>query len=201
MSSDTSLLGGMPPSPTFRKSTSAPIISVMTSKSPQARLSIASSRRPYQRERVSKPLTPAPALPRLREKHLQLRPGLRALADDAVPTRLVGLGDIGLGHAGIERDGLDAGGRLALGLLLVLGREFGEGFGFAGGASLAQHVLLRVGEPVPRRLVDQHRHLGGVEAGIDAELRLLVPAEIEHAGDRPAVAVDHAALERGVDLA
>ena len=50
-------------------------------------------------------------------------------------------------------------------------------------------------------LVDQDAHLGAVEAGIDAELGLLVPAQIEDAGDRPAVAVDHAALERGVDLA
>ena len=50
-------------------------------------------------------------------------------------------------------------------------------------------------------LVDQHRNFRGVEAGIDAILGLLLPAEIEDAGDRPAIAVDHAALERGVDLA
>src|SRR5262249_23174425 len=212
MSSESSLLGGMPPSPTLRRSTSAPIISVMTSSSPQASTSIASSSRPYQRERVSmkaacssacapSPRTGEVSLLRLREERLQLRPGLGALADDAVPAGLVGLGDVDLGNARLERDRLHPARRLALRLLLILRRELCRRFLLAGGACLAQHVLLRVGELVPGRLVDQHRHLGGVEAGIDAVLGLLVPAEVEHAGDRPAVAVDHAALERGVDLA
>src|SRR5262249_59316990 len=43
-------------------------------------------------------------------------------------------------------------------------------------------------------------HFRAVETRIDAVFGLLVPAEIEDAGDRPTVAVDHAAFERGVDF-
>src|SRR5262249_13028758 len=164
--------GGMPPRPRLRSSTSAPIISVMTSSRPHANSSMPSSTRPYQRDKVSieglapalapplpagervgvrgsmtldSPSAPHPArfarhpLPggerkkssRLREQFLQLRPVLRALADDAVPAGLVGLGEVRLGDGGIERDGLHAGVGLALGLLGVLGLEFGDRFGFA----------------------------------------------------------------------
>src|ERR1700751_5770316 len=79
------------------------------------------------------PLRGEGRLLRLRKKHLQLGPDLRALADDAVPAGLVGLGDIRLGHTRVERDGLHPCRRLALGLLLVLRRELGGGLGLAGG--------------------------------------------------------------------
>src|SRR5207247_5968522 len=41
----------------------------------------------------------------------------------------------------------------------------------------------------------------GVEAGISAIFRLLVPAEFEDAGDRPAVSVNASPLQRRIDLA
>ena len=66
---------------------------------------------------------------------------------------------------------------------------------------LAQKIALGIGEPVPGGFVHQDRHFRGVEAGIDAIFRLLVPAEIEDAGDRPAVAVNHSPLQRRIDLA
>src|SRR5215472_16638100 len=53
MSSDSSLLGGMPPRPTLRSSTSAPIMSVMIRRSRQATVSMPLNTWPYQRERVS----------------------------------------------------------------------------------------------------------------------------------------------------
>jgi len=49
--------------------------------------------------------------------------------------------------------------------------------------------------------VDEQRHLGVIEARVHAELRPLVPVEVEDAADGPAVAVDAAALERRVHLA
>src|SRR5215470_7788502 len=140
MSSESSLLGGMPPSPRLRSSTSAPIIRVMISNRLHAAISMPSSSRPYQRDNVSM----AAALLRLGEKFLQLRTGLGTLADDAVPAGLIGLGEIGLRRRGIERDGLDAAVGLALGLLGVLGRERGGGFRLAVVGGLAQHGALRV---------------------------------------------------------
>ena len=66
---------------------------------------------------------------------------------------------------------------------------------------VAQHLPLRVGQALPGVEIDQHVDLDAVERRLHAELGHLLPAEIEDAGDRPAVAVDHAALERGIDLA
>src|SRR5262249_56761363 len=137
----------------------------------------------------------------LGEEFLQLRAVLRALPDDAGPAGLVGLVAIGLAVGAGERDGLDAGVGLTLGLLGVLLGEDRNRVRLRPLPRLAQDVALRIGELVPDRLVHQDRHLGRVEAGIDAIFRLLVPAEVEDAGDRPAVSVDHAALERGIDLA
>src|SRR5690606_3743753 len=66
---------------------------------------------------------------------------------------------------------------------------------------LRQHRTLRVGQLLPAVEVDQDVHVDLVEARVDAVPGLLLPAEVEDALDRPAVAVDDAALERGVDLA
>src|SRR5206468_12011268 len=66
--------------------------------------------------------------------------------------------------------------------------------------SISNHLFLRGVQLLPTPLVDQDAHFRAVETGIDAVLGLLMPAEIEDAGDRPAVAVDHTAFERGVNL-
>ena len=58
-----------------------------------------------------------------------------------------------------------------------------------------------VAEPLPGIEIDEHVDLHAVERRLHAEFGHLVPAEIENAGDRPAVAVGHAALEGGVHLA
>ena len=59
---------------------------------------------------------------------------------------------------------------------------------------------LRGGEFLPDVKVHHHRHLGVVKARVDAELGFFLPVGVENPAYRPAVAVDHAALERGVDL-
>ena len=53
----------------------------------------------------------------------------------------------------------------------------------------------------PSILVDEHIDLDAVERRLHAELCHLVPAQIENAGDRPAVSIGDPALERGVELA
>src|SRR5262249_58157402 len=58
-----------------------------------------------------------------------------------------------------------------------------------------------IGEPVQGVFLHQDRHFGGIEAGIDAIFRFLVPAEIEDARDRPAVAINDSPLERRINLA
>src|SRR3984957_12633201 len=200
MSSDSSLLGGTPPSPMLRSRTSVPIITVMNRSRRPAAPIMASSKRPYHRESVSIDAR-VTALSGLLEEFLELRPGDGTLTDDAVPPGPVGLRDISVGHRLIELDGLNARCGLTLGFPLVLRREFRDSLGLAALCGFAQHVFLRLAQPIPRALVDEDRHFRGVEAGIDPVLRFLVPAEVEHAGDRPAVAVDDAALECRVDLA
>ena len=126
---------------------------------------------------------------------------LRALPDDAGPAGFIGLVDIALGAGGIKLDRLDTGLGLALGVGGVRLGEVAHTRRLAFRSGLLQHRLLLRRQLVPGGLVDDHRDLRGIEARIDAVLGLLVPAEIEDAGDGPAIAVDHAALERGVDLA
>ena len=46
-----------------------------------------------------------------------------------------------------------------------------------------------------------HADIDAVEARLHAELGHLLPAQIDDAEDRPAIAIDDAALERGVNLA
>src|SRR5262245_25106445 len=184
ISSDSSLLGAMPPRPMLRSSTSAPINSVIASSSRHASRSRTSSRRPYQldsRAITGRVATSGPRLIRLGEEALQLWTMLRALAHDPGPTRLVGLVVIGPAGGTLELDGLDAGIGLPLGILGILLGEDRNRLGFSLLAGLAQHVALRVGEPVPDRFVHQDRHLGRIESGIDAVFGLLVPSEIEDA--------------------
>src|SRR5690606_6219885 len=57
------------------------------------------------------------------------------------------------------------------------------------------------GEARPLAGVELDAELERIEARIDPILGPLLPPEIEDADSGPTVAVDHAALERGVDLA
>ena len=125
----------------------------------------------------------------------------RAGGDDAGPARLERqreqLARLGLG----QLDGLYA----HLGLTLevggcVLARHVGV-LRLEPSDLLVQEVALRRGERVPGLGAEDHAELDVVEARVDAELGLLVPAQVEHAQQRPAVAVDHATVQRGVDLA
>src|SRR6188474_2622376 len=126
---------------------------------------------------------------------------LRALLDDAGPARFVGLGQVGLAVRAFELDRLDAGLLLALDVGRVRGRLEGSRIRLDQGRRIGDHLALRGVELAPGRLVDEEGNLGRVEAGVDAEFGLLVPAEIEDARGRPAIAVDDTALERGIDLA
>src|SRR5262245_8350687 len=204
ISSESSLLGAMPPRPTLRESTSAPISKVIVSSSRHASSSRASSRRPYQRDSVAISGPPgrsaAPSVG-LGEELLQLRPVLGALTNDPGPAGLVGLVAVGLPDRAVEADGLNAGVGLALGVLGVLLGENARRLGFRLLPRLAQNIALRLGELVPDGLVHQDRHFGGVEAGVDAVLGLLVPSEIEDTGDRPSITIHHTALQRRIDLA
>src|SRR5262249_57561276 len=68
-------------------------------------------------------------------------------------------------------------------------------------ARLGQNIGWSISELVRWGLVHQDGHFGGIEAGIDAIFRLLVPSEIKDAGDRPAIPINHPALQRRIDLA
>src|SRR5215213_11900044 len=125
---------------------------------------------------------------------------LGALLDDAGPAGLVGLLAPSLRRLAFEPDHLDAGGFLPLRLGRVLLRDVGV-VRLERLAGPRQHGPLLVREAVPFALVDDDRDLGRVEARVDPVFRLLLPAEVEDAVDRPAISVDDAALERGVDLA
>src|SRR5262245_49219671 len=200
MSSESSLLGAMPPSPTLRSSTSAPMSNVIVRSRRQASSVSASSRRLYQWASLAMPGTPA-VLIGLGEELPQLWPVLRALADHSRPAGFVGFVAIEFSLGAVEPDRLNPGVGLTLGVLRVL---FGENrrcvrFGLL--TRLAQNIALSIGELVPRGLVHQDRHFGRIEAGVDAIFRLLVPSEIEDAGDRPAIPINHPALQRRIDLA
>src|SRR5262245_66263992 len=84
----------MPPRPTLRESTSAPISKVIVSSSRHASSSRASSRRPYQRDSVAISGPPggsaAPSVG-LGAELLHLRTVLGPLTDDASPAGLAGL--------------------------------------------------------------------------------------------------------------
>src|SRR5215472_4211488 len=137
----------------------------------------------------------------LGEKLLQFCAMLRALADDPRPAGLIGFVVIELSLGALELDRLNAGVSLTFGVLGVLLGENRHRIRFRLLPRLAQNIALGIGEPVPGGFVHQDRHFGGVEAGIDAIFRLLVPAEIEDAGDRPAVSVNDSPLESRINLA
>src|SRR5262249_2617194 len=206
ISSEISLLGATPPRPILRSNTSAPMRKVIVSSSKHASSISASSSRPYQYDSLAMPGRRSPdqfafTSIRLGEKLLHLLTVLWALADHPGPAGFVGLVAIELPGGAFELDRLDAGLSLAFGVLGVLFGENRDRIRLRLLTRLAQQIALRVGEPVPGRFVHQVGHFGCIEAGTDAVFRLLVPAEIEDAGDRPAVAVNHSPLQRGIDLA
>src|SRR5262245_64033964 len=174
ISSESSLLGAMPPRPTLRESTSAPISKVIVSSSRHASSSRASSRRPYQRDSVAISGPPggsaAPSVG-LGEEPLQLRTVLGALTDDACPAGLVGLVAVGLPDRAVEADGLNAGVGLALGVLGVLLGENARRVRFRLLPRLAQNIALRLGELVPDGLVHQDRHFRSEERRVGEECR------------------------------
>src|SRR3954469_1094303 len=192
---------------TFLSSTSAQIMSVMAKTSAHAARANASSILPYAassrsiagRSIAGRSIAGRSIIELLRQDLSQLLAVLRARLDGIGPADLLRFLDIRLARGRIEGDGLDAGVGLALGLLLVVGLP--EVVLLLVGECLAVEILARLGG---QRLVlvgvHHQRYLGIVETGVDAELRLLLPVEVEEGVDRPAVAIDHAALERGVDL-
>src|SRR6185437_7548113 len=135
------------------------------------------------------------------EKFLDLRTVFGALFDDALPASLVGLSPVGFGYRAIELDGLNTGIGLPFRIFRILCTKFGRRFRFSALGRLAQHGFLSIGQLVPGGLVHKDRDFDGIESGIDAILRLLMPAEIEDTGDRPAISVDDAALKRCIDFA
>src|SRR5262245_4466607 len=92
---------------------------------------------------------------------------LRALADDPLPPGFVGLVAIELALGALEPDRLNAGVGLTFDVLGVLLRENRHRIRFRLLPRLAQNIALSIGEPVPGGFVQQDRHFGGIEAGID----------------------------------
>src|ERR1043165_4413993 len=130
----------------------------------------------------------------------QLRSALGCALDHRLPRDLVRLLEEFLAFPGSEIDRLDAG----LGLSLALGRDDGSVLivqSFEPERRVAEHLALRIVERLPGIEIDQHINLDAVEGGLEPILRDLLPAEIENAGHRPAISVDHATFERGIDLA
>src|SRR5262245_4580310 len=139
-------------------------------------------------------------LPSIPRQLTQLGSGLRRALDHRLPRHLVGAVEERLRGGSAEVERLDAGGGLAVALRLDLGDLLGVER-FEPQRGVVEHLALGIVEALPGVLIDQHVDLDAVERRLHAELGHLIPAEIEDAGDRPAVAVDHAAFERGVDLA
>src|SRR5512135_349209 len=129
----------------------------------------------------------------LRQKLLKLRAGVGSRLYDAGPAHLIGLVEVLLGRRASEGDRLDARFRLALGLLGVDLLPLDV-------ARLERHALaleegaLRGAKLLPGIEVHRQRDFGIVEAGVHAVLGLFLPAEVEDAVDRPAVAVYHATI-------
>ena len=65
---------------------------------------------------------------------------------------------------------------------------------------LFQESALSGGEFAPGVGAEDHTQLNGVKARLNAEFGFFMPAQIKNAQQGPAVAVDHAALQGGVDL-
>lgn len=71
---------------------------------------------------------------------------------------------------------------LTLDLPLILLSKLHDCFRFTLCRRFAQQSPLRFVEPLPGILVDENRHLGGIEAGVDSIFRFLVPSEVEYSG-------------------
>src|SRR5215510_6262840 len=200
MFSETSLLHAMPPTPRFRVATSAPISRVMNRSSRQAASIITSKTRPNTPDMRCMSLPPGRPSAGFGEKLFQPRAVLWTLLDDTGPAGFVGF-VVKCGALGpFELDHLNAGSLLLGDVRLVLLCRLWR-LRLEPRRRIRNYLLLRGVELLPARLVDQDAHFRAVETGIDAVFGLLMPAEIEDAGDGPAVAIDHAAFERGVNLA
>src|SRR3954464_10343106 len=164
-------------------------MSVIARRITAATSASASSSFPYAREKASIRRRDASA----GEQLLQLRPVLRARLDDARPAHLVRAVEILLRRGRVELDRLDAGLRLALRLVLVVLLP-GLVLRLERDRLLHEVVALLRRQRLPLVEVDDQRHLGVVETRVDAVFGVLLPVEVEQRVDRPAVAVDDAAL-------
>src|SRR4051794_29863983 len=179
MSSEASLLGAMPPKPTLRRSTSAPISSVIISNRRHASSSRVSSRRPYQRDSlaISRPCARSTtALICPGEEFLQLRPMLWVLPQDSGPARFVGFIAILFAGCAVELDRLDAAVGLTLDVLGILLGKYRHRIRFSLLPGCTQQVALRISQLVPSGFVYQDRHLGRIKAGVDPISRFLMPS-------------------------
>src|SRR6266436_82771 len=89
-------------------------------------------------------------LSRLLEQFLEFWPGRGALPNNAVPAGLIGLRQVRTRHRAFEFDRLNPGGGLTADLPLILLAKLRNRLPFAALGGLAQKVLLRLIEPVPR---------------------------------------------------
>src|SRR5882672_8733851 len=185
----------------LRSATSITMISIMPSRMAQPANARPASQRPYALDTRSITTRPARSMRLLfGEERLEARGDVRALLHRGGPCDFVGLVAECLGGRRIEADRLDAGFRLPLcffgGIpgpenVLGLHREHLPG----------EVTALRIRQSLVGGQVHHDGNLGIVETGIDAELGLLVPVEIEDATDGPAVTINNTTFERGVDLA
>src|SRR5499426_4127218 len=130
----------------------------------------------------------------------QLRADLGRPLDHRVPCDLVGAIHEFLRRLRPEVERLDAALGLALDFRLV-GRDVLGIQRFEPQRGVDQDLALWFAQALPHVEIHQHVHLDAVEARLHAVFGDLVPAEVEDPAHRPAVAVDHAALERRIDLA
>src|SRR5919108_6670058 len=121
---------------------------------------------------------------------------IRVALGEHLPVELLGLAR----EARPEVDVLDSGFVLHLLLLAVLRLAPPGPFLLRPYRDLRQALALRLFQRLPLVVVDEDRHRGADEARPVAVFGVFVPAEVGDAPQRPAVAVDRVALERGVHL-
>src|SRR5262249_52440068 len=98
-------------------------------------------------------------------------------------------------------DGLDPNLPHALDICRIGSRLVGDRICLNARRCFIDDLTLRIVELAPACLVHEKGDLGPVEAWVNTILRLFMPAQIEDASSRPAVAIDDATLERRINLA